>query len=181
MQYTFTSKAKEKKTFSAENPRPVVDDGQYLCRIIHVGKVDYAEEVRNEKGEKVENGGLRFTLVPVDREHEDVRIKDKIHLWHHKETARESADRKFKMICDFAGLPYSQTIETDELIGRRVGLTVERVFRFDDAGNRIEKNEVKRWHAGPDKKAPNFSPESSPTNRADAPNQDASFDSLFGS
>lgn len=179
MEYTFKEQPKEKKTFSAENPRPVLDDGRYLCRIIHVGKVNYAE-AKNEKGEVIENAGLRFVLVPVGWEYEDVRIKDKIHLWHHRETARASADRKFKMICDFAGLPESETIETDELIGRRVGLTVERVCRFDDAGNRIEFNEIKRWHAGPDKKAQNFSPESSPTNRADAPSQDASFDSLFG-
>jgi hypothetical protein len=180
MEYTFKEQPKEKKTFSAENPRPVVDDGQYLCRIIHVGKVDYAEEVKNEKGEIVENAGLRFTLVPVDREHEDVRIKDKIHLWHHKETARASADRKLKMICDFAGLPVSRGINFDELVGRRVGVTVERVSRFDDEGKRIEFNEVKRWHAGPDKQAQNFPQKSSPTNRADAPSGNQSFDSLFG-
>ena len=180
MEYTFKEQPKEKKTFSAENRRPVVDDGQYLCRIIHVGKVDYAEEVKNEKGEIVENAGLRFTLVPVDREHEDVRIKDKIHLWHHKETARASADRKLKMICDFAGLPVSRGINFDELVGRRVGVTVERVSRFDDEGKRIEFNEVKRWHAGPDKQAQNFPQKSSPTNRADAPSGNQSFDSLFG-
>ena len=179
MQYTFKEQPKEKKTFSAENPRPVLNDGQYLCRIIHAGRVEYAE-AKNEKGEVIENAGLRFTLVPVDREHEDVRIRERVHLWHRSESTRFNADRKLKMICDFAGLPRSRGINFDELIGRRVGLTVERVCRFDDAGNRIEFNEVKRWHPGPDKRAQNFSPESSPTNRTDAPDQDASFDSLFG-
>jgi len=179
MEYTFTTKPKEKKTFSAENRRPVLDDGQYLCRIIHVGKVDYAD-FKNENGENLKSAGLRFVLVPVDREHEDVRIKEKIHLWHHRESARETADLKLKMIRDFAGLPESQKIETDDLIGRRVGVTVERVSRFDDAGNRIEFNEVKRWHAGPDKQAQNFPQKSTPTNRADAPSGNQSFDSLFG-
>ena len=179
MEYTFKEQPKQERTFSVENPRPVVDDGQYLCRIIHVGKVDYAEH-KNEKGDVVESAGLRFTLVPIDREHEDVRIRERVHLWHHKETARASADRKLKMICDFAGLPYSPTINTDELTGRRVGVTVERVSRFDDAGKRIEFNEVKRWHAGPDKQAQNFPQKSTPTNRADAPSGNQSFDSLFG-
>ena len=179
MEYTFKEQPKEKKTFSAENPRPVLDDGQYLCRIIHAGRVDYAE-AKNEKGDVVENAGLRFTLVPVDREHEDVRIRERVHLWHRSESTRFNADRKLKMICDFAGLPRSGKINFDELVGRRVGLTVERVSRFDDAGKRIEFNEVKRWHAGPDKRAQNFSPKSTPTNRTDAPSQDASFDSLFG-
>ena len=189
MEYTFTQ-AEQPKEFSADKPRPVLDDGQYLCRIIHTERKEYKEvfkldenkkPVLNEQKQpiKLENAGLNFVLVPVDQAFQDVRIRENIHLWHHKPDTRATADRKFKMIWQFAGLPAGSTINTDELIGRRVGVTVQRVTRFDEAGNRIEFNEIKRWHPGPDKQAQSFSPKSDP-NRTDAPDQDASFDSLFG-
>lgn len=178
MKYTFTTKPTERKEYSADKPRPVLDDGQYLVRIIHTEPKKY-KVAFDEKGEELTNAGLKLVLVPVDQAFQDVRMREYVHIWHHKETARASADRKLKMIRDFAGLPQSDDIETDDLIGRRVGVTVQRVTRFDDAGNRIEFNEIKRWHPGPDKQAPSFSPKSDP-NRTDAPSQDASFDSLFG-
>jgi hypothetical protein len=177
MEYTFTQ-AEQKTEFSADKPRPVLDDGQYLVRIIHTERKEYKEAL-DGNGNKLENGGLNFVLVPTDQAFQDVRIRENIHLWHHKPDTRATADRKFKMIWQFAGLPAGSTINTDELIGRRVGVTVQRVTRFDDAGNRIEFNEIKRWHPGPDKQALSFSPKSDP-NRTDAPDQSASFDSLFG-
>ena len=177
MEYTFTQ-TEQPKEFSADKPRPVLDDGQYLCRIIHTERKDY-KEVKDGNGQQLENAGLRFVLVPTDQAFQDVRIRENIHLWHHKPDTRATADRKLRMICDFAGLAPGASIKITELIGRRVGVTVQRVTRFDDAGNRIEFNEIKRWHPGPDKQAPSFSPKSEP-NRTDAPNQDPSFDSLFG-
>ena len=177
MEYTFTQ-TEQPKEFSADKPRPVLDDGQYLCRIIHTERKDY-KEVKDGNGQQLENAGLRFVLVPTDQAFQDVRIRENIHLWHHKPDTRATADRKLRMICDFAGLAPGASIKITELIGRRVGVTVQRVTRFDDAGNRIEFNEIKRWHPGPDKQAPSFSPKSEP-NRTDAPDQDASFDSLFG-
>ena len=176
MEYTFTQ-AEQPKEFSADKPRPVLDDGQYLCRIIHTERKDY-KEVKDGNGQQLENAGLRFVLVPTDQAFQDVRIRENIHLWHHKPDTRATADRKLRMICDFAGLAPGASIKITELIGRRVGVTVQRVTRFDEAGNRIEFNEIKRWHPGPDK-AQSFSPKSEP-NRTDAPDQDASFDSLFG-
>ena len=188
MEYTFTQ-TEQPKEFSADKPRPVLDDGQYLVRIIHTERKEYKEvfkldenkkPVLNEQGQpiKLENAGLNFVLVPVDQAFQDVRIRENIHLWHHKPDTRATADRKLRMICDFAGLAPGASIKITDLIGRRVGVTVQRVTRFD-AGNRIEFNEIKRWHPGPDKQAPSFSPKSDP-NRTDAPDQDASFDSLFG-
>ena len=177
MEYTFTQ-TEQPKEFTADKPRPVLDDGQYLCRIIHTERKEYKEEL-DGNGKKRENAGLNFVLVPTDQAFQDVRIRENIHLWHHKPDTRATADRKLRMICDFAGLAPGASIKITELIGRRVGVTVQRVTRFDDDGNRIEFNEIKRWHPGPDKQAQSFSPKSEP-NRTDAPNQDASFDSLFG-
>ena len=177
MEYTFTQ-AEQKTEFSADKPRPVLDDGQYLVRIIHTERKEYKEAL-DGNGNKLENGGLNFVLVPTDQAFQDVRIRENIHLWHHKPDTRASADRKLRMICDFAGLAPGTSIKITDLIGRRVGVTVQRVTRFDDAGNRIEFNEIKRWHPGPDKQAQSFSPKSD-LNRTDAPSQSASFDSLFG-
>ena len=58
MEYTFTQ-AEQPKEFSADKPRPVLDDGQYLCRIIHTERKEYKEVFKklyeNLQKEKVQH------------------------------------------------------------------------------------------------------------------------------
>lgn len=136
-----------------DGPRPVADPGTYAARIIFTERLEY-KAVTDDQGKPLENAGLKITLALLDPGLEDVRVRENVNIWHHKPEVAERSESVLRMIFEFCGIRTDRKFNTDHLKGCKVGVTLEKAYRFDDAGNRIEFNEVKRWHPGPVKPPP---------------------------
>ena len=172
-----------------QGPRPTLDPGSYQCRIIHVERVEYKERL-DEQNNKLVNAGLKFHLVPMDEKHTDVRIRDSVHVWSYLEDTRQKSEAVLRMIFDFAGKPLkSKAWDDQDLIGCRIGVKVDRAFRFADNGDRIDFNEIKRWIPGPDHNRQQPQPQqqqqqqqqaqTTPTTEVNAPGQNKTLDRFF--
>tara|TARA_R100001163_G_scaffold65659_1_gene63806 strand:+ start:947 stop:1534 length:588 start_codon:yes stop_codon:yes gene_type:complete len=158
MKYTMQSEAPAERT----GPRPVLETGFYKCRIIHTERVEYQERFKkNENGEpalddngqriRLENAGLRLVLKPLDPKFEESRIYTKLHVWSWNEDYRTKAEKRLRMIFDFCGKPMkTQDWDDEHLKGCKIGVDVEKCFRFKDNGDKVAFSEVQAWKPGPD-------------------------------
>lgn len=147
----------------------MAEPGTYAARIIHTEKVDNREEIKGPDGKKIENARLKIVLALLDPALSEVRVRTNINLWHHKPEVADTADGIFQMVLRYAGAScggQGSNLDTNILKGRKIGITVEKACRFDDAGNRIEFNEVKRWHPGPEFNRQTQAPTPTPTTQA---------------